>query len=446
MSNWLSTFDESEGDPLVRGQLLRPSFYLGFLGRRWPYILFPFLTISLLGVGIAAILPASYLSEGKLIVQPQQVSTELVRATVTSTSQDRLQVIEQRTTSRDNLVDIADKYQLFPELSRAAPANELVDLMKRSIKITVVDPTPDFNPRNRPANPPVVFTVGFEHSDPIIAEKVAAELIQRMLNEDVRDRTDRASNTTKFMAEELQKLQAENTALDAKVSELRASLSTSATPDDDKSEGALLAQLRQEYAQKSALYSEQHPVLKSLRLQIQSLERRKLRTQSVDAEGAANLNALVAKQESQRKTLEQAAAKLTVAQAGENLEKNRQSEQLEVLEPPAVPQRALKPNRLKIALTAVVAAFGVGVFLAYVVDALDTGIRSTADVASIVDRQLVAAIPFISTRAEIRRKNRAMLLLALMLLSAVIAASLSLKPLMPELTQFVAKTRTSLSQ
>jgi uncharacterized protein involved in exopolysaccharide biosynthesis len=445
MSNWLSPAVESDGDPLNRGQLMRPSFYFNFLSRRWPYVLLPFLAISILGIGIAAVLPATYLSEGKLIVQPQQVSTELVRATVTSTSQDRLQLIEQRTMSRDNLIELADQYQLFPEVKRTAPANELVDLMKKSIKITVVDPQ-DFNPRNRPTNPPVVFTVGFEYSDPATAEQIAAALIQRMLNEDVRDRTGRASNTTKFMAEELQKLQSESLALDAKVSEVRASLRKPDTPDDENTDSALLAQLRQDYAQKSALYSEQHPVLKSLRLQIQTLERRKSRTQAVDAEGAANLSALIAKQEAERKTLDQAASKLTAAQSGENLEKNRQSEQLQVLEPPVVPQRPVKPNRLKVGLTAVIAALGVGFFLAYVVDALDTGIRSTADIASIVDRQLVSTIPFIYTRAEVRRKNSGLLLLAVVFLSLVIIASLSIKPLMPEVAEFVTKTRTSLSQ
>jgi uncharacterized protein involved in exopolysaccharide biosynthesis len=446
MSNWLSASDGDDGDALHRGQLLRPSFYISFFSRMWLYIVVPLLLISLAGIGIAAILPATYLSEGKLIVKPQQVSTELVRATVTSTAQDRLQAIEQRTMSRDNLVEIADKFHLFPETRETATANELVDLMRKSIKITVLDPTPDFNSRARPTNPPVVFTVGFEYSDAVTAEQIANELIQRILNEDVRDRTYRALNTTKFMAEEFKKLQSESAVLDAKVSDLRASLRKSGTPEDDNSDNALLSQLRQEYAQKSALYSEQHPVLKSLRLQIRSLESKKVRTQSVDAEGVANLEALVAQQEAARKTLDQAAAKLSAAQAGENLEKYRQSEQLEVLEPPTIPQRELKPNRLKIALTAIAAALGVGIFLAYVVNALDTRIRSTADIAGIVDQQLVATIPFISTRAEVRRKYSAVLLLTIVLLAAMIAASFSIQPLIPQLTEFVTKTRHSLSR
>src|SRR5882724_7113036 len=92
MSNWLSS-TEDDVDVLHRGQLLRPSFYWSFVARRWYYIAVPWILISLAGFAIAVILPSTYLSEGKMIVQPQQVSTELVRPTVTSAAQDRIQVI-----------------------------------------------------------------------------------------------------------------------------------------------------------------------------------------------------------------------------------------------------------------------------------------------------------------------------------------------------------------
>ena len=44
----------------------------------------------------------------------------------------------------------------------------------------------------------------------------------RILNEDLRDRTSRATDTTKFLTREVQKLQAENAALDAKIAQLQA--------------------------------------------------------------------------------------------------------------------------------------------------------------------------------------------------------------------------------
>src|ERR1700710_111859 len=97
------------------GYLLQPAYYLGVLRRRWPYFLIPFCTVLLIGGAIIYIWPAAYYSEGKILVQSQQIPTELVRPTVTSAAQERIQVIEQRTMTRDNLLTIVDKFKLFPE-------------------------------------------------------------------------------------------------------------------------------------------------------------------------------------------------------------------------------------------------------------------------------------------------------------------------------------------
>ena len=77
-------------------------------------------------LGVALLWPATYLSEGKILVQSQQIPTELVRPTVTSAAQERIQVIEQRTMTRDNLVAIADKFQLFPDKRTLMSVTELV--------------------------------------------------------------------------------------------------------------------------------------------------------------------------------------------------------------------------------------------------------------------------------------------------------------------------------
>jgi hypothetical protein len=154
----------------------------------------------------------------------------------------------------------------------------------------------------------------------------------------------------------------------------------------------------------------------------------------------------MAKQEAARKTLDQAAAKMTSAQAGEILEKNQQSEKLEVIEQPTVPQHAIKPNRLKVALTAVVVAIGAGAFLAYLAESLDTGIRYSTDLASIIDRQFVSAIPFISTHSERRRKNGATYLIALALIAGLVGAAISAKSFVPQVHEALTKTKGRVSQ
>src|SRR6476469_7983763 len=118
-----------------RSYLLQPAFYSALLKRRWAYFFIPFLLVASAGAGVALLLPATYSSEGKILVQSQQIPTELVRPTVTSAAQERIQVIEQRTMTRDNLIAIADKFQLFPDKRSLISASQLVELMRKNARI-----------------------------------------------------------------------------------------------------------------------------------------------------------------------------------------------------------------------------------------------------------------------------------------------------------------------
>src|SRR5258708_24329295 len=153
--------------------LLQPAYYLGLLRRRWPYFLVPFASALLIGTAITFLWPASYFSEGKILVQSQQIPMELVRPTVTSAAQERIQVIEQRTMTRDNLLAIVDKFRLFPERRALMSPTQLVELMKKSIKIEPVVHSLAFT--RSTLNPTVIFTVGFDYSDPHTAAPLANE-------------------------------------------------------------------------------------------------------------------------------------------------------------------------------------------------------------------------------------------------------------------------------
>src|SRR6266436_9541932 len=198
-----------------QSHFLQPSYYWQLIKRRALYFIIPFILMLPVGLAVAVLLPATYLSEGKILVQSQQIPTELVRPTVTSAAQERIQVIEQRTMTRDNLLAIVDKFKLFPERRALMSPTQLVELMKKSIKIEPVVQSLAFT--RSTLNPTVIFTVGFEYSDPQNAARVANELVTRILNEDLRDRTSRATDTSKFLAREVQRLQSESSLIDAKI-------------------------------------------------------------------------------------------------------------------------------------------------------------------------------------------------------------------------------------
>jgi uncharacterized protein involved in exopolysaccharide biosynthesis len=428
--------------------LLQPAYYLGLLRRRWPYFLIPFVSVLLVGSAVTYLWPATYFSEGKILVQSQQIPTELVRPTVTSAAQERIQVIEQRTMTRDNLLAIVDKFKLFPDQRTLMSPTQLVETMKKKIRIEPVAQQLAFA-KGISQNPTVIFTVGFEYSDPQNAARVANELVTRILNEDLRDRTSRATDTTKFLGREVQRLQAESSLIDAKIAQAKLAPVRSSSRANSDQTSTQLAQLRAELAGKSAIYSDRNFQIQALKRQIEAMEKvapppAVASTKAVEQAPPADLDALEMQQKSIQLNLEVAAQKLAVARLGETLEREQQSEKLEVIDQPTQPQEPISPNRPKIAGIAAVLALMLGAGIAVGAELLDRSIRRGSDLYSVVDRELVSSIPYIYSQSELRRRKKRLwrvLTIVFVLLMVGIAA---VYWLLPPLDLIIAKARVGL--
>jgi uncharacterized protein involved in exopolysaccharide biosynthesis len=427
-----------------QSHLLRFSFYWNLVKRRAVFFLIPFVVVLSGGLAAAALWPASYESVGKILVQSQQIPTDLVRPTVTSAAAERIQVIEQRTMTRENLMSIIDKFRLFPEKRNFLSATQLVDLMRKNTKIEPVTQPLAFAQTRRDDNPTIVFTVSFEASDPQTASQVANELVTHILNEDLRDRTSRASDTTKFLAREVQRLQADSAGIEAKIAQAKLTQVKSAASPTSDQPATQLAQLKAELVQKSALYSDRHPVMQALKRQVEAMEKAATPPPSNGAEAPVPLDFLETQQDSIQKNLEVAAAKLAAARMGETLEKDQQSEKLEVIEQPTVPQEPVKPNRPKMAGIALFLAFAAGGGLAFLAELADKGIRRSSDLFSVVDSRLIVAIPYITTQAELRRRRRRLKMLIALGLLIVAGGLIAAYLFMPPLDLIIAKARVGL--
>src|SRR5258708_21807211 len=190
-----------------QSHFLQPSYYWQLIKRRALFFVIPFILVLPVGLAVAVLLPATYLSEGKILVQSQQIPTELVRPTVTSAAQERIQVIEQRTMTRENLLAMIDKFQLFPEKRTLMSASQLVELMRKNAKIEpLAQPLAFSQVRSRGDNPTIVFTVGFEYSHPQTPSRVANELVTPTLNEALRARPRPPPHPTKYLPRPLHQL------------------------------------------------------------------------------------------------------------------------------------------------------------------------------------------------------------------------------------------------
>jgi uncharacterized protein involved in exopolysaccharide biosynthesis len=381
-------------------QSLNFSHYLDIAKRRFFYFLLPFGLISILGLYLAAIQKPNYLSEGKILVESPVIAPDPMRPVVTATTaNERIQLIQQRVMTRDNLLSIANKFGLFPQRSG------VLELMRQSAQIKPVE----IDGQPRQGTPTIAFTVGFEYDNPELAMRVANEFVTSLIGEDARSRTSRATEAVKILTGETKDIEDKLEATQTQIFEVarRPRETVPEVPEQEKSQLTALAALRAELIQKMTVYSDAHPSVIALKKRIAAME--KTFTQSAQAPAKAqstqadDIEALKRQREALEKRLAEANGKLATARLNEKLDRDQQSERLQVIESPPLPQRPLKSNRLKLVGLAFAAAVMLGIGAVIAAELFDGSIRGRHQLSGVVASHLLISVPYIATRGDIVR-------------------------------------------
>ena len=397
-------------------EAFNPLHYVEILKKRKLYGLIPFLCVISIGAAVALLWPPKYLSEGKILVVSQQIPVDLVRPTVTATASERISVIEQRVMTRDNLLKIVDKYQMYADQRDRLSRTDLLDLIRAS---TVTRPV-DLDILRRPNEGfTVAVKIGFIDRRPEIATQVANELITLFLNEDARNRTARATETTRFLTQEVEKLQVELASIDERIIKSRRE------PVAVETTLPQLTMLKLELAQKSAIFSQSHPEVKRIKAQIEALEKEPMPLTQAPATAGIGTNTLlpdpiILQRMSVQQNLEATSQKLAAARRGENLERDQFAERLEVLEQAVSPTKPIEPNRRKLFSFAFLAALMSGFAGIFIIESIDRTMRTSNDLAGVANGQLIVAIPYIVTKEELSKKSSRIIIMFAILVVALL--------------------------
>jgi len=183
--------------------------------------------LFLLTVIIAVKWPATYKSSAIILIEQQEIPQDLVRSTVTSYADQRIQVISQRVMSSANLKKIIKKYGLYQDEIKKEPISVVVEDMREDIHLDmvsadVVDPV-----SGRPTQATIAFTLSFEHESPQKAQQVANELVNLYLDENLKRRNEVATQATSFLAMEAEKLSEQIDELEKEMADFKEKNATS---------------------------------------------------------------------------------------------------------------------------------------------------------------------------------------------------------------------------
>lgn len=196
--------DEQERSSIsLRGHWLRLRRY------RWWVLIFTF-TGWLLATGASWVLPPKYRSVTVILIEQQKIPEHYVEPNVASDLNYRLQSMSEQILSRTRLLAIIRDFRLYSGEQGRSDADSLVARMRENINIELV-PT-------RRRDEFSAFKISFSDSNPLIAQKVTAELTSLFISENLRNRAQLSEDTTAFLENQLE---AARSSLDVQEQRLR---------------------------------------------------------------------------------------------------------------------------------------------------------------------------------------------------------------------------------
>jgi len=163
--------------------------------------------VAIIAVLAALLWPPTYRSSATILIEEQEIPQELVRSTITGFANQQIKVISQRIFTLANIMDIVQKYSLWSESElKRTPRTEIMQKFQQKMKLDVIS-AEVMDPRfGRSTEATIAFTLSFDHRNPAIAQKVANELVNLYMNENLKSRTEKSATTADFLKNEAEAL------------------------------------------------------------------------------------------------------------------------------------------------------------------------------------------------------------------------------------------------
>ncbi len=113
-------------------------YYLAAARRRYALVIAAGVFTLVAVAVVVSLLPVKYQSTARILIEAQQIPSELARSTVTANASERVQVIQQRIMTRDNLLAVARKHKLYEGQPGLSPT-DIVERMRAATKVTQIE-------------------------------------------------------------------------------------------------------------------------------------------------------------------------------------------------------------------------------------------------------------------------------------------------------------------
>lgn len=166
--------------------------YLNLFFSKHKLIIGSLLLALSLGLAIYLATPKVYESTASIIYQQQKINPSKLSPDEEKRIDEMVNTVTQQVTSRTSLEKIIQEFNLYPEMREKMPIEDVIGKMRTEhIRISV---------QRTKGN---VFTVSYQGADPRVVMRVTNALASKFIEENLRVREERATETTSYIQDEL---------------------------------------------------------------------------------------------------------------------------------------------------------------------------------------------------------------------------------------------------
>jgi len=179
----------------------------------------PMATMSLLGIaGFVAtmVLPKKFTSSTVVLVEQPTVPVDIVKPVVNNDLNQRLASMKQEILSRSRLQPIIEKFNLYPKKRDKAHIEDLVDDLRKSVEVELIQPMLGSVNRQPPG-----FQVSVTYDNPQLAQQICIEITSMFMAQNLKKREQQSADTTQFLSQQLSEAKAKLDEQDARLAKFK---------------------------------------------------------------------------------------------------------------------------------------------------------------------------------------------------------------------------------
>jgi polysaccharide chain length determinant protein (PEP-CTERM system associated) len=204
-------FDGGKERMAQRFELTFDDFVAIWRRRRWMLIV-PSIVGLAIGCAFSLLLPTRYTSHTMVLVEQPVVPDNYVKPVVSEDLNERLASMQEQILSRTRVQYLIERFGLYQEEAKKIPMEVLVDRLRKSIKVTALNPMAGTRSQELPG-----FYVDVKLGQARLAQQICAEITSMFMEQNLRLHEQHAEDTTQFLAKQLEEAKAKLDDQDAKL-------------------------------------------------------------------------------------------------------------------------------------------------------------------------------------------------------------------------------------